>query len=478
MFVDTTTGTIKDMSTGEVFNISPDADDGEATAAAASDASTSAAAADADASSPSGRSFVTASAEDDAEVRQVTQGLSYMDIYYGSKSSGVSMASDTGMGAKTKPLVNGVGSSVVATGVAPGSAHTGAPSADLGYTVNLLPKNDSLPVQMRKLMQLRISDPEAASALCDRCEKLVQLSAQGYLGEMKEVVAEIIADKRWGRPPPLWFIAKIFRAAAPEGHTGVVRWLVEGGGVNPIDIPPLADILHLVVERTPPRYDGTPPQSTLDMLTYLVTHGFDVNTARKPDFWTPLHAACSRNLTAVGLHLLELGADVNAVAKDDLMPLHLTDRMYEMMVKSSKYVPIDSDEEVSEDEDEEPLPPPPLHAALLARGARRTWRRDHLAGLSPAQAAAAVMAPPPKGAAAAERSAMSGGGGGGGGLVRSSGGGSGGGTRFTGFAGGGGGGGGGGGAAEPATPPVRFTGFAGGGATSDDTGSGSTFSTS
>ena len=64
------------------------------------------------------------------------------------------MARDTGMGAKTKPLVNGVGAHAVATGVAPGTAHTGAPSADLGYTVNLLPKNDSLPVQVPTIWKL------------------------------------------------------------------------------------------------------------------------------------------------------------------------------------------------------------------------------------------------------------------------------------------------------------------------------------
>ena len=88
MFVDTTTGTIKDMSTGEIFDISRPNADGDmpaappATAPAEGGASTAA-----NDDAPAARVFATASAEDEAEVRQVTKGLSYMDIYYGSKVS-------------------------------------------------------------------------------------------------------------------------------------------------------------------------------------------------------------------------------------------------------------------------------------------------------------------------------------------------------------------------------------------------------
>eukprot|EP00617_Octactis_speculum_P015304 CAMPEP_0185764776 /NCGR_PEP_ID=MMETSP1174-20130828/23740_1 /TAXON_ID=35687 /ORGANISM="Dictyocha speculum, Strain CCMP1381" /LENGTH=114 /DNA_ID=CAMNT_0028447463 /DNA_START=15 /DNA_END=359 /DNA_ORIENTATION=+ len=68
-------------------------------------------------------------------------------------------------------------------------------------------------------------------------------------------------------------------------------------------------------------------------------------------------------MTHVGLHLMDLGADVNAIAKSDVMPLNLTQLTKKKVLASRG------------EEDEEPLTLP-LEEALLKRGARDTWRRS------------------------------------------------------------------------------------------------------
>ena len=51
--------------------------------------------------------------------------------------------------------------------------------------------------------------------------------------------------------------------------------------------------------------------------------GFDVNFMRKPDYFTPLHCALKLKKSSTALALIEHGADVNAVAEGDVMPLPL-----------------------------------------------------------------------------------------------------------------------------------------------------------
>ena len=79
---------------------------------------------------------------------------------------------------------------------------------------------------------------------------------------------------------------------------------------------------------------------------YLVTQGgADVNKVRRRDWRGPLHICSVRNLHELGAFLVDAGADVNAVSKDDATPLGLCSEGSLMDV-------------------------------LKARGARTTWRRD------------------------------------------------------------------------------------------------------
>ena len=46
---------------------------------------------------------------------------------------------------------------------------------------------------------------------------------------------------------------------------------------------------------------------------------------RRGDLFTPLHIACLRNFLRVVATLIDLRADVNAIANNDIMPLHVRD---------------------------------------------------------------------------------------------------------------------------------------------------------
>mmetsp|Transcript_47838 Transcript_47838/g.61336 ORF Transcript_47838/g.61336 Transcript_47838/m.61336 type:complete len:246 (-) Transcript_47838:294-1031(-) len=184
----------------------------------------------------------------------------------------------------------------------------------------------------------------------------------------------------------------------------LIQWLIEGG-VSPRTLPPVADVIHDVVNKFLISKDDDNGESTLNIISYLVLEGnFDISRPRKGDGWTPLHIASQRNLFIMAKHLIFLGADVNSVGRDDVMPLNLADRIAKMLKPSPQtYRNIhNSDSETEEEEaddkvndvvvekeedkkmkedvkeikKEEETDLTPLQALLLSKGARRTWRRE------------------------------------------------------------------------------------------------------
>eukprot|EP00614_Pseudopedinella_elastica_P032867 CAMPEP_0172628828 /NCGR_PEP_ID=MMETSP1068-20121228/164110_1 /TAXON_ID=35684 /ORGANISM="Pseudopedinella elastica, Strain CCMP716" /LENGTH=229 /DNA_ID=CAMNT_0013439183 /DNA_START=310 /DNA_END=996 /DNA_ORIENTATION=- len=222
---------------------------------------------------------------------------------------------------------------------------------------------------MANLDALREGNPEGAKELVDTCEYMVQLCSVGDLLSLRQGCATVLAIEAWAQPPPLWYVARMVRAAAAAAQIGCLRWLVQGGGASPRVLPPLKDLLHAAVKTCLPS-DPEGLQRTLWTLTGLVSGGFDVNTPRPLDGWTPLHVACSRNLFAVARHLVHLGADVNAVGRyDDAVPLLLADRVAAMLLRPKANKPAGSlaIEFDDEDDDGEEAEAEPKTAAPVAQ---------------------------------------------------------------------------------------------------------------
>eukprot|EP00943_MAST-04B_sp_MAST-4B-sp1_P001322 g1322.t1 len=115
-----------------------------------------------------------------------------------------------------------------------------------------------------------------------------------------------------------WSVCKAFLAACEGSHLNILRLLM-ANGMNPKSQPGIAHAIHILVTH----------KAHLEAVRFLVKAGFDVNQPRKPQMFTPIHIACvTKNADMIKV-LIELGADVNAVANDgyDSMPLTLCRKM-------------------------------------------------------------------------------------------------------------------------------------------------------
>ncbi|KAJ8609629.1 hypothetical protein CTAYLR_006261 [Chrysophaeum taylorii] len=191
----------------------------------------------------------------------------------------------------------------------------------------------SLKTEMSRFRTLRLRDKDQAAFEMKRGAVMVGLARDGQLKKLRDMVGD--------KSPWYWFTVHMFTEAAVNARLGVIDYMVENGA--PIDQHPLRDILTVVAERAS-------PDDAVKATTHLVTSvGFLASHQRCGDWLSPLHVACQTANFALAERLVNLGADVNAVAKDDIMPLHCADRASD---------------------------PEPFYTLLLDRGARRAWRRD------------------------------------------------------------------------------------------------------
>eukprot|EP00947_MAST-08B_sp_MAST-8B-sp1_P003716 g3716.t1 len=111
-----------------------------------------------------------------------------------------------------------------------------------------------------------------------------------------------------------WYMVRAFVAACIHGKLHIVRYMMDQG----FDIKETAvrDVLFKIVQK------GRKESSVVEVLQHLVACGLEPNLQLRPKFLTPLHHACERGWFEMVDMLIRLGADVNAVADDDVMPLH------------------------------------------------------------------------------------------------------------------------------------------------------------
>ena len=161
---------------------------------------------------------------------------------------------------------------------------------------------ESLSEQLERLGKLRETTPMFAAALMKQGQCLVRLAEAGEFGKIARLV-----DASEEGELLFWYHVKMFNAACQHGHRDVVRYMV-CEGFDFIRYKGVKDALHVVVEHAP-----APAAAAL--VQDLVDIGYPVNYQRHPDFFTPLHAACTLMRDDVVQVLVANGADVNAVAK-------------------------------------------------------------------------------------------------------------------------------------------------------------------
>lgn len=204
----------------------------------------------------------------------------------------------------------------------------------------------------RKLFANRVKslsgeDPTQAKRLFDLGESILIAARKGELSKMKKILFG--SDQK---DILFYFISKAFQEALINDHLMIAAFMVENGfPVNSHNsLPPYLhdSILVLDDERCVP----------VIKLFLNFKCSFDINTPAPRTWLTPLHIAVQRLLCQTTEFLVSNGADVNAVADEDLMPLNIAQA-------------IDTNGNAESEKRKEFI-----LSLLIKHGAKETWRRN------------------------------------------------------------------------------------------------------
>ena len=202
-----------------------------------------------------------------------------------------------------------------------------------------LSPNDSLELQLQRFVTLRHSQPEKCKRMYDIGEELVTFASRGQLQKLRSVLENAENDFEI----LLYHSHKMFLQALIQGHLIIAGYLIDSGfPFRSFGLPcPLHEAYASVDD-----YRGE------EISRFLVDRGLDVNFQEGKEWLTPLHVAVKYQLFGTIQHLLSRGADVNAIARHDIMPLNLAQSADDSSIHKASIVKL-----------------------LVEKGARSTWRR-------------------------------------------------------------------------------------------------------
>lgn len=232
---------------------------------------------------------------------------------------------------------------------------------------------------------LESSEPEYMRALFRQGQELTRLAATGSLRQIMAIVG-----RTKSRELLPYFTTKMFLEACFNGHVTVMRYMLQQGFDYTRE--PCKHLLH--------RVSGAQMESQAQagVLQALVKLGYRVNKPAPPNGFTALHVAVAADNAECATVLISLGADVNAVADADVMPLTLAVAAAKSGAESqfAAYTPPHWQSKAAtppsgvqlEDAADAHVTAHPLVQLLLKAGAKLTWRADGSLR-SPAQPSAA-----------------------------------------------------------------------------------------
>ena len=167
--------------------------------------------------------------------------------------------------------------------------------------------------QLRDFAGLRASHPEKARQMHDRGEALIALAQQGKFTKLRDFINLLQEDEIL-----TYYVVRAYKAALMEGHLMVVSLFIdEGYPFSKASVP--AVLLEIM---------GTEDDDKCyDLVEFLVMKGYDVNLAAQGTWLTALHVSIRYGLLRTARLLVERGADINAVADGDVMPLTLAKKL-------------------------------------------------------------------------------------------------------------------------------------------------------
>jgi hypothetical protein len=177
------------------------------------------------------------------------------------------------------------------------------------------------------------AEPEKAKFVFSIGESMITTASNGQLSKFKKICLENDKENIF-----LYFVVKSFEASLFNGHLMISAFMVENGyELNNLYLP-LS--LHSCLKQLDDLL-------CVPIIRFFLQHKADINIQAPATYFTPLHIAVQRSLFESTKALVDGGADVNAVADGDLMPLNIAQSKGEGRVAE----------------------------LLVASGAKDTWRR-------------------------------------------------------------------------------------------------------
>ncbi|TMW58042.1 hypothetical protein Poli38472_013516 [Pythium oligandrum] len=213
--------------------------------------------------------------------------------------------------------------------------------------------------EMKWLQRLKERDPTSAANVVANGQLLMELARDGQVRALHMAMEHMQEDHVLS-----FYAVRMFRVACYERRLDVLRFMLANG--FDLEQTCMRDVLHTLVEKIA-QDDEASHDTWQPVLRLLLDAGVDVNWQRPGDLYTVLHVACRSNLYAITYLLLIYGADVNAIALNDDMPLLCAERVNTAVLSPRALA---SHRE--------------LVSLLLDAQARRTWRRPASTSSPPA----------------------------------------------------------------------------------------------
>ncbi len=234
--------------------------------------------------------------------------------------------------------------------------------------------------QLREFAGLRASEPEKARRMHDQGEALISLAQQGKFTKLRNFINALEVDEI-----PTYYVVRAYKAALIGGHLMVVSLFIdEGFPFSKASVP--AVLLEIMSEMD--------DDECHNMVEFLLAKGYDVNLAAQGTWLTALHVSIRYGLLRTASLLIDKGADINAVADGDVMPLPLAKKLLSLHCDEEdevagrvEYLPDPIGEEQAQDENTQREGAIAEWKArkeeitmfvkgLIRKGARVNWRKD------------------------------------------------------------------------------------------------------
>lgn len=170
----------------------------------------------------------------------------------------------------------------------------------------------SLDKELQIVNEMRSNNPSAVKCLFERGESLIRMAKFGEYRKLRNIVDNL----ETGEFIPIHFVSRMLFESLCAGHLILAGYIIDSG--YPIRSTSIPSALHTCL-------DAVDDDVGVIIVNFLTTKKYDISMQARPTWLTALHIAVRRQMVKTVASLLELGADVNAVAEGDIMPLNLAE---------------------------------------------------------------------------------------------------------------------------------------------------------